>query len=92
MKIDRYVGYYERTTVSDAAKDLQVFNLGEKFIGRIEECNRAKFRLLKKRIYTQTFKDYSASSFLTSEILSFIQFSGDLYSVISFHSAISRLQ
>ena len=49
MKIGRYIGYYEDTTVSDAAKDLRVFDLGEKFIGRIEECNRAKFRILKKK-------------------------------------------
>lgn len=49
MKIDRYIEYYENTTVSEAAKDLRVFDLGTKFIGRLEECNRAKFRILKKK-------------------------------------------
>ncbi len=55
MKIDRYIEYYESTTVSDAAKDLRVFNLGEKFIEKAEECNREKFSLLqKKNLYANT--------------------------------------
>ena len=85
MKIDRYIRYYEETAASDtAAKDLRIFDMGDKILSRIKDCNSAKFRLERKRkLYADvqgllSILNSHSSDFIIYAVLGFFVLRGEL--------------